>query len=139
MRAVTVAILVSAAALVFADELCLSTPAGGKVDGKTFDYTVSRDDVIGTPIWPQKDEHPPLSPRRAQEIARKELGKLVKNIDEWSLRGIVLFDMGDHLHWIFKIHFDRTYPADVAVFGADYFDMPVLMDGKVIPPRGIYQ
>ena len=44
--------------------------------------------------------------------------------------------MGDHLHWIYEIHFDRTYPADVAVFGADYFDMPVLMDGRVTPLRG---
>ena len=45
------------------------------------------------------------------------------------------FDMGDHLLWIFEIHFDRMYPTDVAVFGADYFDMPVLMDGRVIPLR----
>jgi len=43
--------------------------------------------------------------------------------------------MGDHLHWIYEIYFDRTYPADVAVFGADYFDMPVLMDGRVTPLR----
>jgi len=35
--------------------------------------------------------------------------------------------MGDHLHWIYEIHFDRTYPADVAVFGADYFYMPMMV------------
>ena len=37
------------------------------------------------------------------------------------------FDKGDHFHWISELHFDRTYPADVAVFGADYFDMPMMV------------
>ena len=47
---------------------------------------------------------------------------------------IALVDSGDHLHWIYVVRFQRIYPEDVAVFGADYFNIAVLMDGTSIKP-----
>ena len=34
--------------------------------------------------------------------------------------------------------FDRQYPTDIAVFGADYFQIPVLMSGATLKPKVQY-
>ena len=38
-------------------------------------------------------------------------------------------------HWVYVVYFFRKYPPDVAVYCADHFYIPVLMDGRVIMPR----
>jgi hypothetical protein len=136
MRALaTTASLVSLAGLALAAELNVSVSGSGKADGRDFSFIVSASDVAKTPVWSPTAAYPPLSPRQALEIARKQLRTFVKDADEWLLHEIGLTDMGDHRHWIYMIYFFRKYPPNVAVYGADHFYIPVLMDGRVIKPK----
>ena len=135
MRTAVIALLGSVAVLAPGAELSISVSGSGKADGKDFSFTVSASDVTKTPIWAPTAEHPPLSPRQALGIARNQLRTLVKDADDWPLHEIGLTDMGDHLHWIYMVYFFRKYPPDVAVYGADHFYIPVLMDGRVIKPK----
>jgi len=48
------------------------------VENQRFDFDVYEDDLFRTPSWRTTDEFPPLSPRRAEAIARIQLEELVK-------------------------------------------------------------
>jgi hypothetical protein len=110
----------------------------GKADGKQFSFTVTDTAVKGATAWTRDASCPPLEPRRAIEIATKQLHELVKEPAKWYFHEISLVDFGDHLHWVYIAMFDRRYPADMAVFGADYFLIPVLMSGATLKPKVTY-
>jgi hypothetical protein len=107
----------------------------GKADGKQFSFSVVDTIVNATPAWTRDVPCPPLDPRRAIEIATKQLHELVKEPAKWYLHDISLQDFGDHLHWVYIAMFERQYPADMSVFGADYFQIPVLMSGATLNPK----
>jgi len=109
--------------------------AGGKADGKQFDFSVSDTAVKATPAWTPDAACPPLQPRRAIEIATKQLHDLVKDPAKWYFLQINLVDFGDHMHWVYVVIFDRHYPPDLAVYGGDYFQIPVLMSGTTLQPK----
>ena len=91
--------------------------------------------VKATPEWTRDTSCPPLDPRRAIEVATEQLNELVKEPGKWYFHQISLVDFGDHVHWIYIAMFDRQYPADIAVFGADYFQIPALMSGATLKPK----
>jgi hypothetical protein len=105
----------------------------GKADGKHFSFSVADTVVKDTPAWSPDAAFPPLEPRRAIEIATKQLHELVKEPAKWYFHEISLVDFGDHIHWIYVASFEREY--DTAVFGADYFNIPVLMSGATLKPK----
>jgi hypothetical protein len=133
-RALAFAFLVLPVASAIAGEL-LGTNPSGKADGKQFNFSVTEKAVKAAPAWPRDASCPPLEPRRAIEIAAKQLRDLVKEPGKWYFHEISLVDFGDHLHWVYIVMFDREYPEDVAVFGADYFQIPVLLSGATIKPE----
>src|ERR1700719_3854211 len=94
--------------------------------------------VAKTPVWAPGAETPPLSPRRAQKIASKQMKELVKDRKVWRFQQIDLIDMGDHLHWIYVVRFSRAYYGPhIAVFRGEYLHPVVLMDGTVVKPTHI--
>jgi hypothetical protein len=107
---------------------------GGKADAKQFEFNVTDEDVGKTPVWPSDSSTPPLSPRHAGEIAQKQLEQFVLDRTKWRLFQITLVDWGEQ-HWLYIVHFERQYPPDLAVFGGDYFEIPVLMSGAVLQPK----
>jgi len=109
--------------------------AGGKAEGKQFDFSVTDTAVKATPVWTPDAACPPLQPRRAIEIATKQLRDLVKEPAKWYFLQINLVDFGDHMHWVYVVIFDRQYPPDLAVYGGDYFQIPVLMSGATLKPK----
>ena len=109
--------------------------AGGKADGKQFTFSVTAADVKNAPAWSLDSPNPPLSPRQAQRIAQAQLEKFVRDPKQWHVREVCLMDFGDHVHWVYTVRFEREYPPDLAVYGADYFDIPVLMSGGVFTPK----
>ena len=109
--------------------------AGGKADGKQFDFTITDTAVKASPVWTSDATCPPLQPRRAIEIATKQLHDLVKDPEKWYFLQINIVDFGDHLHWVYVVMFDRQYPPDLAVYGGDYFQIPVLMSGATLKPK----
>src|ERR1043166_1191002 len=110
----------------FSQEALLSMSPTGKADGKQFNFTVRQEEVSKTPVWSPETLNPPLDPRRAADIARKQLAGLVADITKWQLREISLADFGEH-HWIYVVRFDYRYPPNVAVTMGDFFQIPVLM------------
>jgi hypothetical protein len=107
----------------------------GHRPGKQFDFSVTDTAVKATPVWTPEATCPPLEPRRAIEIATTQLHDLVKDPAKWYFLQINLVDFGDHLHWVYVVMFDRQYPPDLAVYGGDYFQIPVLMNGATLKPK----
>lgn len=108
--------------------------AGGKADGKQFEFPLTADIVKATPAWTSKSACPPLEPRHAIEIATKQLHALVKDSAVWYFVQLELVQFsGDH--WAYIVVFDRHYPDELAVTFGDYFWIPVLMNGKTLEPK----
>ena len=62
----------------------------GYAEGSVFYYSLCGHQVERTPAWERKDEHPPLAPRKAEEIATNELSKLLTAPGAWSCSEITL-------------------------------------------------
>jgi hypothetical protein len=104
----------------------------GQAEGKAFYFHVHDAVVKTTPVWKPDATCPPLEPRRAIEIATKQLHQLVKEPARWYFHEISLVDFGDHVHWVYIVSFYREYPE--AVF-MDNFQIPVLMNGAIVKPK----
>ena len=135
MRFSALAILLCGASRMLGDEpYTTSLGFTGAADGRSLSFQVTSEVASKTPAWPPESENPPLSPRRAQEIARKGMQELVADPKAWRLDEIRLVDMGDHLHWIYVVHFMRVSGNDPARLSPDYLDTVVLMDGTFVKP-----
>ena len=107
----------------------------GKADGKAFFFSVSDTVVKATPVWLRDAPCPPLAPRRAIEIATKQLHELVKEPAKWYFHSISLVDFGDHIHWVYVADFYREDPANPTEFNIGSFEIPVLMSGATLKPK----
>src|SRR5262245_43631918 len=83
--------------------------SNGKADGKQFDFPRTIDVVKDTPAWKADAACPPLEPRRAIEIATKQLHALVKEPAKWYFLQINLVEFGKE-RWAYIVIFDRHYP-----------------------------
>jgi len=107
---------------------------GGRADGKDFWFHISSEVLKKTPAWMPTSPCPPLEPRRAIEIATKQLHGLVKDPSLWSFSslGLVPFKADQ---WVYTVAFQRHYPENVSSQGGDWFALPVLMNGSTIEPK----
>jgi hypothetical protein len=138
MRGLVIIALVGFASAALAEEPSSRYSAVSQADRKQFASRVTDEALAKTPIWSADAGAPPLPPRRAQEIALKQLSQSVEDSKQWDLHEIGLVDTGDHLHWIYVVHYTRHYPEDMAVFGGEYFDIVVLMDGTSVKPEVLH-
>jgi hypothetical protein len=120
--------LCSYAADTFRSDLYLTSD----VDGRVFELSVKDADFRHAPVWNPADDHPPLSPKRALELARAELAHVVSDVPAWQLNGIELRPMTPDGHWIFVVEYSKL--ATDGGF-APYLSFVVLMDGTVIEPK----
>jgi hypothetical protein len=138
MRAVIIFALVCSTLRACAQEPSGSYSASGDVDEKHFKSTVSLEDIRKAPQWsPATQEVPPLAPGRAQVIARKQLDRIIPPQSSWYVDAVRLVAAVEGTHWLYEISFRREYPPDVAVFGGEYVDLLVLMDGTSPEPKSI--
>jgi hypothetical protein len=135
MRVFTVAAFLFLGATAVAGELYENYSVSGKANGQSYQFTATKAEFAKTPVWPVGTEHPPLAPRRAEEIARRQLQQLVPSGADWRLEGITVFPLGDDLHWVYSVEFSPPLRPDVAVFMGDYMRLLVLFDGSVIKPK----
>jgi|SRR5437016_14326055 hypothetical protein len=138
MRGVIIIALVAFGSAALAEEPSSRYSAVSQADRKQFASRVTDEALAKAPIWSADAGAPPLAPRRAQEIAFKQLSQSVEDPKQWDLHEIGLVDTGDHLHWIYVVHYTRHYPEDMAVFGGEYFDIVVLMDGTSVKPEVLH-
>jgi hypothetical protein len=76
---------------------------------------------------------PPLSARKAQEIARREKQQLLgPRKEQWLLRETTIADIGDGMHFVYVVHFEPRLGE--ACISCDFIRILVLMDGSVPKP-----
>ncbi len=138
MRALTILALFFVALAAHGEEPSGVYSAYGDVDDKHFKSTVSLEDIRKAPQWsPAAEEVPPLPPGRAQAIARKQLDRIIPAGSSWHLDAVRLVAAAEGTHWLYEVSFRREYPPEVAVYGGEYVDLLVLMDGTASEPKAI--
>jgi hypothetical protein len=97
-------------------------------DGKQFDFKITRELLDNSPDWLDGQENPPLSARRALEIATAYLPKLVSHPEDWEAAEIQLTP---HVNkkWVYFVRFSEKKEGLQSIFG-----IPVLMSGEAIEP-----
>ena len=135
MRVLAIAMLTFVAATAASRELFEHFAVYGKANGRSYTFTALKSVVAKTPVWDRQTEHPPLPPRRAEEIARRQLREFVPNGNDWLLQGITLSPLGDDLHWVYTVTFMPPLREDVAETGVDELQLLVLLDGSVVKPE----
>ena len=135
MRLLAIAILTLVTATAVARELFEHYSVYGRANGRSYAFTASKSALAKTPVWDRQSEHPPLSPRRAEEIARRQLREFVPNGNDWLLQGVTLSPVGDDLHWVYTVTFMPPLPENVAQTGGDEMQLLVLLDGSVVKPE----
>lgn len=77
MRAIAFTVLLAAGSLAVHGDVLSGYSAIGKMNEMHYVFTVSQADILRTPIWTSGADFPPLSARKAQEIARREMQALL--------------------------------------------------------------
>src|SRR5438128_10198052 len=102
--------------------------------GKKYEFHVSDQDLQKTPAWPANQENPPLSPRRAIDIASKSLAALLPNGKDWRLQEVTLRPLDNR--WVYLIGFLEPLRGDGAGRQlSSGFQIVVLMNGAAVMPR----
>jgi len=102
--------------------------------GKKYEFHIADQDLQKTPAWPATQESPPLSPRRAIDIASKQLAALLPNGKDWRLYSVTLRPMDDR--WIYLVDFLEPVRRDNAAQQlSSSFQVVVLMNGVAITPK----
>jgi hypothetical protein len=100
------------------------------------DYeTVITDHMLqDTPQWPDADDNPPVSARKAIALSAAVVQRLVKTPDDWQLRldGLTLSQSGNRWYWRAQYEW---FPRGGGLSGLPpHFDVIVLMNGKAVEP-----
>src|SRR5205085_6896163 len=102
--------------------------------GKKYEFHIPDQDLQKTPSWPAGQENPPLSPRRAIDIATKQLGTLLPDGKDWRLYEITLRPIENH--WVYLVQFLEPLKGDGAGKQlSSGFQVVVLMNGTAINPQ----
>ena len=138
MRAFAIVAFLLIALVVCAQEPSGTYSAYGDVGDRHFRSSVSFEKIRTAPRWsPATEKVPPLAPGRAQAIARRVLHRIIPSGSRWHLDAVRIVAGAGGTHWLYEISFRREYPPDVAVYGGEYVNLLVLMDGTTIEPQPI--
>jgi hypothetical protein len=107
--------------------------ASGKIGDKYYEFKASEADVLRTPIWKSDAGSPPLSPRKAQEIASRQMQELLgSGKKQWLIRETTIMNTHFGLHFVYVVQFEP--PLEQGCTGCDFIRIMVLMDGTVPKP-----
>lgn len=101
--------------------------------GKAFESVITAEMLEHTPAWNDSNPNPPLSVRKAMQLADELRGKLVHDTEEgeWARVAMELRSAtDDHWYWLARYEFEMDMtgpPLDLIIL--------VLMDGTVVTPR----
>jgi hypothetical protein len=102
--------------------------------GKKYEFRIPDQDLQKTPAWPPAQENPPLSARRAIEIATSQLAALLPNGRDWRLYDVTLRPIENR--WIYLVSFLEPLRGDGAGQQVSKgFQIVVLMNGVAVKPR----
>lgn len=106
--------------------------------GKTYKSCVDENSFRSSPAWNrEKQSSPPVSPRKAVQVAEK-MRKAVANAPDgwkWELMNLNLtFREDDHCAWLVMFQAIPALPEDEQRFPLHEITLVVLMDGTAIEP-----
>ena len=101
--------------------------------GKTYDFRVTDAELQKTPAWPPTQENPPLSARRAIDIASKQLAALLPNAKDWKLQEVRLQAIDNR--WVYLVGFVEPLRPNVPDQVTRGFQIVVLMNGVAVMPQ----
>lgn len=99
--------------------------------GNRYDFRLTQVQLLNTPMWPDDESNPPLSPRTAQHAARSYLRTLFDNAGEWRLEEVKLVPLSER--WIYVVSFTPPPPANLGDYLTSPFGIVVTMDGNAVP------
>ena len=102
------------------------------IGGKPFEFVLSASRLAKTPSWPDNQENPPLSPRKALAAARKYLARLVADAAKWQIEQLTLRSVGTPDKWIYVIEFSPPLPPGGLDGKSVTSKLVVLMDGTAL-------
>ena len=112
----------------------VETTFTGEYNGKKYEFRIADEDLKKTPVWAPGQENPPLSARRAIDIARKQLATLLPNGKDWRLYAVTLRPIEDR--WIYLVEFLEPLRGDGGGQQVSAgFQLVVLMNGVAVTPR----
>lgn len=123
--------LLLAAALLVAQ---LDTTFTVEYGGKKYEFQISDQDLQKTPAWQPGQENPPLSARRAIEVATKQIATLLPNGKDWRLYAVTLRPIEGR--WVYLVDFLEPLRGTGAGQQLSAgFQVVVLMNGTAVAPR----
>lgn len=103
------------------------------VDGSKYTFKVTAEELQTLPSWNPDTEEVPLSARKALELARTNMARLLPTSQIWSLDHIDLTRMTKD-KWIYEVYFGCLL-EDCVRPGSDWsFMIYVKMDGSIVEP-----
>jgi hypothetical protein len=104
------------------------------VFSKQYIVNITQKALDNTPIWADGADHPPLSARKATQLADKMRATLVKNREgyTWTLKSISLIPAGEG-KWYWLAYYQEIFFGISSGLPND-LRLVVLMDGTVIKP-----
>src|SRR5688572_20800619 len=100
--------------------------------GKKYEFHISDQDFQKTPAWVPGQENPPLSVRRAIDIATRQIATILPNGKDWRLYEVTLRPVENR--WVYLVQFlEPLRGADSQLSAA--FQVVVLMNGQPVAPK----
>lgn len=102
--------------------------------GKQYTFAVTKAQLLKSPAW-KDGNNPPLSARKAIELATKLREKLVKDDDQyqWSFKEAALHKMAWD-RWTWEVLFEARVKEGGSTGIPPYLNIMILMDGTVVEP-----
>ena len=101
--------------------------------GLRYDFSFTCLDLGKAPLWLERDAAPPLAPRNALSIARRQLDGLVPNSDGWRLNEVSLRPGCSQDKWYYVVGFSPPPPRPDGGI-TTVFRLVVLMNGQTMEP-----
>jgi len=92
-----------------------------------FNHTILKSE----PFWAEDKSFPPMSPRKAEKLARAYLTKLIPDKLDWETKSISL-DFKQKGKWVYLVRFKAKKENKITYH---LMRIPVLMSGKIVDPR----
>ena len=100
----------------------------------SYNFQLTKTALQKAPVWSPEAPFPPLSPRKAQEIATAQLQKLLPGQHRWMHISQITLEVLDDSYWIYLVTFDYVPPTPYSG-PARLFTIPVYLDGSIITPH----
>ena len=104
------------------------------VRGERLDFAVPRSVLQQTPAWSDADLSPPLPPRRAIQIAARQLRELMPDPERWRLSRISMRPIAGGERWLYIVEYDEPPPGPTGGITSS-LGLVVLMDGSTVNPK----